>query len=204
MKTKNTVLSYSKIYRKALQNARLDNVEQRISAYSKRLSEMYVSDLFKEHNIYPTMNVVLIYAVIAMCLELKEAGLSDPDIIDSINIGFSSRRRFFQNLIKFINLLPNSFEIAKKWNINDHGKRVKDGSITYDVFDVTKDKVEYSISRCMYVEMFEHYGIRSLCRIFCMTDERSYAGLTRHVEFIRHSDLSIGNCCHDEVIRRRD
>ena len=36
----------------------------------------------------------------------------------------------------------------------------------------------------------------------CMTDETAYAGLTRHVEFIRHSDLSIGNCCHDEVIRR--
>ena len=202
MKTKKTVLSYSKIYREALHNARLDNIELRASAYSKRLTKMYASDHFKEHNIYPTMNFVHIYAVIAMCLELRKAGLSDPDIIDSINRGFRSRRRFFNNLIKIIDLLPNSFEIVKKWNINDHEKRVKDGSITYDIFDVTKDKVEYSISKCMYVEMFEFYGIRSLCRIFCMTDETAYAGLTRHVEFIRHSDLSSGDCCHDEVIRR--
>lgn len=163
---------------------------------------MYASDLFKEHNIYPTMNVVHIYDVIAMCLELKKAGLSESAIIDSINRGFGSRRKFFNNLIRLIDLLPNSFEIAKKWNINDHEKRVKDGSITYDVFAVTNDKVEYIISKCMYVEIFESYGIRSLCRIFCMTDETAYGGLTRHVEFIRHSDLSNGDCCHDEVIRR--
>ena len=65
-----------------------------------------------------------------------------------------------------------------------------------------KDKVEYHISKCMYVEMFETYGIRELCKIFCMTDEKAYAGLTRHVRFIRHSDLSDGPACFDEVIRR--
>ena len=48
--------------------------------------------------------------------------------------------------------------------------------------------------------MFETYGIRSLCKIFCMTDTTSYENLTRHVIFIRYSDLSDGNCCHDEII----
>ena len=28
----------------------------------------------------------------------------------------------------------------------------------------------------------------------------AYSNLTRHVKFIRHSDLSDGECCHDEVI----
>ena len=41
-----------------MHNARLDNVELRASAYSKRLTQMYASDIFKEHNIYSTMNVV--------------------------------------------------------------------------------------------------------------------------------------------------
>ncbi len=31
---------------------------------------------------------------------------------------------------------------------------------------------------------------------------KAYSGLTRHVEFIRHSDLSDGPACHDEVIRK--
>jgi hypothetical protein len=87
--------------------------------------------------------------------------------------------------------------------VGDHAKRVADGSITYDSFEVGEGRVEYHISHCMYVEMFEHYGIRRLCKIFCMTDERAYAGLTRHVRFVRHSDLSDGDCCHDEVMDRR-
>ena len=62
--------------------------------------------------------------------------------------------------------------------------------------------MEYSISKCMYVEMFAEYGIRPLCKIFCKTDEFAYAGLTRHVNFIRHSDLSDGPACYDEVIRK--
>ena len=52
----------------------------------------------------------------------------------------------------------------------------------------------------MYVEMFKTFGIRSLCKIFCMTDTTYYENLPKHVRFIRHSDLSDGNCCHDEVI----
>jgi hypothetical protein len=120
-----------------------------------------------------------------------------------INKGFERRRNFFKRIIAVINMLPNSFDIARKWNISDHDKRVRDGSITYDYFHVNKNKVEYHISKCMYVEMFEYYGIRSLCKIFCMTDETAYAGLTRHVRVIRHSDLSDGDACHDEVIRKK-
>ena len=148
------------------------------------------------------MNVTYIYAVIAMCLEIKELGYSDKEIIEILNRGFDKRRDRYRRIIAFLNNLPNSFNIARRWNINDHKKRVEDGSITYDYFNVSKDKVEYSISKCMYVEMFETYGIRGLCKIFCKTDEFAYAGLTRHVNFIRHSDLSDGPACFDEVIRR--
>ena len=128
--------------------------------------------------------------------------MEDAQIINAVDKGFEKRRSMFKKIIAFINILPNSFNIARKWNINDHAKRVDDKSITYDYFNVSKDKVEYRISKCMYVEMFERYGIRPLCRIFCMTDEFSYAGLTKHVKYIRHSELATGNTCWDEVIRK--
>ena len=54
----------------------------------------------------------------------------------------------------------------------------------------------------LYVEMFAHYGIRSLCKIFFNTDRIAYSGLTRHVDFIRHSDLSDGPACFDEIVRK--
>lgn len=73
MNTDKAVKSYLRIYKKALTNSGLDNIEERASAYSKRLTEMYASDKFRQHDRYPTINVVHVYAVIAMCLELTEA-----------------------------------------------------------------------------------------------------------------------------------
>ncbi len=196
------IKKYSDLYRKALRKKQFSDVEGKIAAYRKRLREMYESEAFREHNVYPTMNVELIYAVIAMCLELKGFGLTDREIIDFSDTMFEKRKKIFAVLEKVVDVLPGSYKIAEKWNINDHEKRVKDGSITYDVFDVQDGRIEYSISRCKYVEMFEYYGIRHLCKIFCNTDTSAYSQLTRHVKFTRYSDLSDGDCCHDVIERK--
>ncbi|MBR4164286.1 MAG: L-2-amino-thiazoline-4-carboxylic acid hydrolase [Solobacterium sp.] len=199
-----TIIKYGKIFQKVLKEAGLDDTKQNISVYEKRLEEMYHSENFKKHNIYPSTNTPHIYAVIAMCLELKKYNLTDQQIIDTINKGFSRRREFFRRLIRIIDRLPGSYKIAEKWNISDHEKREKDGSLTYEYFNVSDGKIEYNITKCIYTEMFETYGIRSLCKIFCMTDTTAYENLSRHVKFIRHSDLSDGNCCHDEIIEKRN
>ncbi len=202
MDTEKAIKTYSKSYRTALKKSGSADIDKKLKAFESRLREMYASENFKTHNIYPTTDTTKIYAVMAMCLEIRSFGYSDKDTIEIVNKGFEKRRNFFKRIIAVINLMPNSFDIARKWNISDHEKRMKDGSITYDYFNVSKDKVEYSISKCMYVEMFETYGIRSLCKIFCMTDEFAYARLPKHVRFIRHSDLSDGPACFDEVIRK--
>ncbi len=198
-----TIRKYSKAYRKALTFRKCRDIGAKAAAYEARLREMYASDGFKAHSVYPTTNATHVYAVIAMCLEMKALGLTDAEIIEAVNHGFARRRSFFRRIIRAIDLLPNSFSIAKKWNIQDHDRRVKDGSLTYDRFNVGEDRIEYRISKCVYVEMFEAYGIRGLCKIFCMTDTASYENLRRHVTFIRHSDLSDGDACHDEIIWRR-
>ena len=203
MEMEKTVKKYGKIYRKILAALNSSDSDRKQEAYEKRLTEMYASEKYAEHNVYPTTNTEYIYAIIAMCLELKESGLSDKEIIDTVNSGFSRRRNFFKYLIRCIDFLPGSYQIAERWNISDHDKRVKDGSILYDQFDVSDGRIEYSISRCAYVEMFETYGIRSLCKIFCMTDTTAYSNLKKHVEFIRYSDLSDGDCCHDIIMDRK-
>lgn len=197
-----TVRKYADLYSYALKKQNHSDIQKKEKSYRERLIRMYGSDLYHRHDIYPTMDVKLIYAVIAMCLELKDQGLSKQEIIAFTNVAFAKRRKYFDVLIRLIDRLPNAFDIARKWNINDHEKRVADKSISYDCFDVSRDSVRYRISRCMYVEIFETYGIRELCKIFCNTDIRAYAGLSGHVNFIRHSDLSDGDCCFDEVHRR--
>jgi len=194
--------SYSKYYRNVLLNEGLKDVDQRMTSYETRLKEMYSSDEFKAHSIYPSTNVSFVYAVIAMCLELKDAGYTDDRIIPVVERGMASRWNAFVKILNFIDLFPFCFSAVRIWNKSDHADRVKDGSITYDYFKLKKEKIEYSISKCMYVEMFSCYGIRPLCKIFCNTDRIAYSGLTRHVDFIRHSDLSDGDVCFDEIIKK--
>jgi len=203
MDTEQAIKAYGKSYRKSLELGGFEDIDKKMAAFETRLREMYASENFKRHNIYNTTDTTYIYAVIAMCLEVKSLGYSDEETIEIINKGFEKRRNFFKRIIAVIDCLPNGFNIAKKWNVGDHEKRVKDGSLTYEFFDVSKDKVEYKITGCKYVEMFDTYGIKGLCKIFCMTDEFAYNHLTKHVKFIRHSVLADGPCCYDEVIRKK-
>ena len=91
--------------------------------------------------------------------------------------------------------------IARKWNLAEYKNRLRDGSITFDEFQADAEHVSDRINRCMYAEMFAFYGIRELCKIFCMTDIQAYTNLVRHVRFVRHSDLSDGDCCRDDIYR---
>lgn len=202
LKMNKPVDRYGRLYRKALAKLGLSDTRERTERYRKRLRTMLDSPQFAEHNVYPTMDVEKIYAVIAMCLELRDYGLSDEEIMRFSDTAFQGTRRLFDALVGLIDLLPNSFNLVRTWNVDDHAKRVQDHSITYDCFRVTENSIEYKISRCMYVEMFEAYGIRQLCKIFCNTDVRAYAGLARHVQFVRHSDLFDGDRCCDEVRRK--
>ncbi|MDO4537928.1 MAG: L-2-amino-thiazoline-4-carboxylic acid hydrolase [Coriobacteriales bacterium] len=202
MSVDKSVRKHARSYRKALAHAHISNPDACVAAFQQRLSDMYASEQFRAHNAYPTIDVERVYAVIAMCLELAEYGLSDQEIYNAVNAGYTMRRRLFGLLLAFIDHLPNAFAIARKWNIQDHAKRVADGSIDYDLFEVREHSLEYSISGCRYVDMFAAWGVRPLCKIFCETDTRSYAELTRHVEFVRHSDLATGESCHDEIFER--
>ncbi len=53
----------------------LSEQKEKTARYMARLREMYASPQFKIHNVFPTMSVTSIYAVIAMCLLNKVAGM---------------------------------------------------------------------------------------------------------------------------------
>ena len=127
------VAQYAKVFRKAVAHAAIPDADECVTSFARRLEEMYASDLFTEHSVYPTINVGHVYAVIAMCLELREHGLADEQVIACVNVAFAARIRAFDTLLGAIDLLPNCYAIARRWNIGDHGKRMADGSIDYVV-----------------------------------------------------------------------
>lgn len=202
-KTGKTVKKYTALYRSALLRAGMHDAAQKAQNYAARLTEMYASDAYRQHDRYPTMRVSMIYAVIAMCLELKDAGLQKDAIIGFVNDAFRKRKQAFIRLEKIIDCFPFAWAIARKWNLAEYKNRLRDGSITFDEFQADAEHVSDRINRCMYVEMFAFYGIRELCKIFCMTDIQAYTNLVRHVRFLRHSDLSDGDCCRDDIYRLR-
>lgn len=128
MDIEKTIGSYAKIYRKALVEGKIKNIDDEIRLYQKRLREMYNFDAFQKHSSYPSTNAVHVYAVIAMCLGLKHFDLSDSQIIDIINSGFSAGRNFFKRLLQCIDMMPNAYLIARKWNISD----LSDGNCCHD------------------------------------------------------------------------
>ena len=144
------VSKYTKIFQTALCIRGMTDIESRIHSYESRLRDMYTSEVFQSHNVYPTMDVYKIYAVIAMCLELKKENLPDRETIEIINSGFAKLKKMLAAVEKLIDALPWAYAIARKWNISDHDNRIVDGSITYDYFHVTDGKIEYRISN-MYV-----------------------------------------------------
>ena len=114
--TEKDVRKYSAMYREGLKAMALSAPEEKMAHYTSKLREMYSSPQFKAHNIYPTMDVIGIYAVITMCMELRSYGLSNDEIMSFVDAAFKKRRAFFDTLIKLVNLLPNSFQIAKMMN----------------------------------------------------------------------------------------
>jgi hypothetical protein len=63
METKKVIKNYSEVYRKTLTATGMDAEDSDIISYERRLSEMYASDDFRRHSIYPTTDATNIYAV---------------------------------------------------------------------------------------------------------------------------------------------
>ncbi len=193
---------YTKMFSDTLKQKKIPNYVHISERYSKRVSDLYQSDIYEDYTRYPTIDRQKVFAVIAMCLVLREYHFTNEEIIAFVNFAFCRPKKAFYYLEKIIDALPCAYQIAEKWNLGDHEKRVQDGSVHYELFQVEDGRIEYNITKCMYVEAFSAYGIRELCKIFCITDEQAYANLTRHVKFHRYSDLSDGDCCHDVITRK--
>ena len=92
MDAEKAIKTYGKNYRTVLKEGGFADIEQKMKAFESRLREMYASENFRKHNIYPTTDATYIYAVMAMCLEIRSFGYSDKDTIRIVNKGFEKRR----------------------------------------------------------------------------------------------------------------
>lgn len=202
-KMRKTVEQYAGMYRDTLQRHNIPDADKKTADYKAKLAGMYATEEYRRReSLYPTMQMSKIYAVVAMCLMLQSYGCQKEEIFDIVNGAFRKLKALLYGLEKVIDSTPLAWPIARKWNLNEYANRQKDGSITFELFDAEPDRIEYKINGCQYVAVFESFGIREMCKIFCMTDTQAYANLTRHVRFERYSDLSDGTVCWDVVSKK--
>ena len=69
------------IYKAALKANEFTDVNHRAELFEIRFQKMISSNMYAKHNVYPTMDMTKIYAVIAMCLELKNDDYSDMQLL---------------------------------------------------------------------------------------------------------------------------
>ncbi len=199
---KKDIEKYTTIFYDALRRKNIKDAEEVTRRYTKKLNQMYHSEQFKSHNVYPSLDTKKIYAVIAMCLILKDMQFEKDQIIDFVNDTFRKPQKLVRILSNIIDVFPWAYRFVEKYHITGHNKALQDGSITYELFQVDYGRIEYRISKCMYLEMFRYYGIRELCKVFCLTDGQVYSGMHKHVKFTRYSDLADGDICHDVITRK--
>ncbi len=62
---------------------------------SERVSDMYQSSIYEDYAIYPSIDRQKVFAVIGMCLVLREHHFTNEEIIAFVNFAFRRPKKYF-------------------------------------------------------------------------------------------------------------
>ena len=191
---------YSKMFFRTMKEIGREDAAELYKAFHNRYLDHLSSPEFADFSRYKTISLEKVYCAIThaqICLELGYSLEEAQRLWEEVLC--RNFKKFFNGSMAFLDALPNGYNIVAGWLYKDAKERIAENCLTYELLTYTDQKLEYKITRCAYVEIFEHYGIRQFCKVFCNND-LCMSVMHRHASFIRHSDLVDGPCCHDEVI----
>lgn len=171
--------------------------------YEARYMEYVTSPKYEHFSQYKTMSLDKVFAAVTHAKLCEESGVSLDEANEiwerhmAVNV-----RRLLKGACWVFDLLPNGYRIVAGWLYDDAKARIAEGCLSYERLDYSDEKLEYSIMRCAYVELFAHYGIKRFCKVFCENDLCMQV-MHRRAEYVRYDDLVDGNCCHDALINQR-
>lgn len=192
---------YSKLFAKAMKKIGREDYKKLEHMYRNRYMNHLCSKEFEEYLKYTSMTLELIYAAITFAQICLEIGLTleEAQEIWEEHIA-KSKRNMLRMVIVIVDSMSRGYEKVVDFLKNDANIHMKDESLTYELLESDGKKLEYKITRCAYAEIFEAYGIRRFCKVFCNND-LCLCAMQKKAKFIRHSDLIDGDCCHDELIK---
>ena len=190
---------YAKMFCRSMKKSGMEN-PLFYERYKSKYLEYVNSPKYAEFVKYKTMGTDKVYAAVTHAKVCEEFGIS-LDEAQHIWEKYTAKnvRKIIKGFCRAIDILPNGYKIVSGWLYKDAQERIAENCLTYEMLVYSSQKLEYKITHCMYVEVFERYGIKSFCKVFCDND-LCMSVMHRKAKFIRHSDLVDGHCCHDEVI----
>ena len=192
---------YARMFANAMKEIGRNDSDVLHDAFRTRYLTHLNSPEFAEYSRYKTIALQKVYCAIThaqICLELGYTLEEAQWIWEKV----LSRKfkKLFNRCMALIDALPNGYKIVAGWLYKDAKARIAENCLTFELLDYSDKKLEYKITRCAYVEIFEHYGIRNFAKVFCNSD-LCMEVMHRHAKFVRYSDLVDGPCCHDAVIK---
>lgn len=203
MKKEKAAAKYAAMYANELAQNWSRNYDDAYSKYYDKYLALVTSEDYESFDREHGKNISLpkIYAALATCFVSTDYGFSFED---SKNVFYGMAKPAWDRAskaINFIERLPGGFwlftHLLYRFN-ESYGS-----SIQYSQNQLGKDKYEYVISKCAYIEIFEYYGIRNFCKVMCDSDIGVMGKACKHAKFVRYHDMTQADTCHDAVVRVR-
>ncbi|MBQ6806860.1 MAG: L-2-amino-thiazoline-4-carboxylic acid hydrolase [Lachnospiraceae bacterium] len=189
----------AKQFKKALKKRN----NSRYKALSKEYYERYITSVKKEdwgENDFRLKSFLNMFLGITSCKITMENGYSFEESIAIFDDVAHGVRVFSRWLFKMVDLFPNAFKTTRG-SLLDDMRGPSAGCWHTEIVTDNEKEFTYKITKCLYIETCEKYGIRDFCQVFCNHDNWAYGGLQKHVKFVRYSTLVEGDCCHDSFLK---
>ena len=192
---------YSKLFAKAMKKIGRKDFRKLENLFRNRYMDYLCSEEFEEYKKYGSITLEKVYAAITHALICLEIGISLEEsqrIWEEMIEEAEKKKALF--LCKLVDKLKNGYRIVANYLDKEVRKHKADESMTFEILKTSENQAEFKVTRCAYLEIFECYGIREFCKVFC-NNIRCLEVLKESARFTRYSNLLDGDCCHVELTK---
>ena len=192
---------YSKLFAKAMKKIGRKDFRKLENLFRNRYMDYLCSEEFEEYKKYGSITLEKVYAAITHALICLEIGISLEEsqrIWEEMIEEAEKKKALF--LCKLVDKLKNGYRIVANYLDKEVRKHKADESMTFEILKTSENQAEFKVTRCAYLEIFECYGIREFCKVFC-NNIHCLEVLKESARFTRYSNLLDGDCCHVELTK---
>ena len=193
---------YAKLFEKAMKKLGRSDYKKQVDLFRNRYMDHVCSEQYELYAKYGSVILEKVYAAITyvqICLEIEISLEEAMRIWQEVMV--ADEQRIANGMCGLLDHLKNGYKLVANHLEKEARKHKADGSMTFEVLACTEDKLEVNISKCLYVEIFEAYGIREFGCVFC-DSLKCLEKMQKSASFEKRSSLLDGECCHMSFVKR--